>query len=131
MAQHGKRQMESSELGQTSTVNVEPLAVTPKAAAKMLSIGQRTLARITAEGELPHFNIGRLVRYDVADIRAYIQTRKGGVSYLQLDPPAICPTCKVRCHHDGEAELASGLKVQYRECPECGHRMRCKVPGNG
>jgi excisionase family DNA binding protein len=51
--------------------------LTAEEAARWLNISPRTLWGLTASGELPHLRIGRLVRYDVADLKAWIQARKG------------------------------------------------------
>ena len=55
------------------------LLLTPKQAAEMLSISPRKLWSMMASGEIPHLKIGRLTRYDLLDLRAYIdQQKKGG-----------------------------------------------------
>lgn len=61
----------------TPTLPATPLLVDARAAARMLAIGSRKLWSITNCGELPCVRIGRAVRYDVADIHAYIESRKG------------------------------------------------------
>ena len=45
-------------------------------AAKALSISERTLWGLTQSGEIPCVRIGRSVRYDPADLRAWIESRK-------------------------------------------------------
>ena len=55
---------------------VEPLLLTPKEAAKALSVCERTLYELTKTGELPAVRIGRAVRYDVGDLRAWIERAK-------------------------------------------------------
>jgi excisionase family DNA binding protein len=55
---------------------VEPLLLTPKEAAKALSVCERTLYGLTKAGELPAVRIGRAVRYDVGDLRAWIDRAK-------------------------------------------------------
>ncbi|MCC6907051.1 MAG: helix-turn-helix domain-containing protein [Phycisphaerales bacterium] len=54
----------------------QPILTTSLRAAESLSISIRTLANLTAAGELPCVRIGRAVRYDVADLRAFIEARK-------------------------------------------------------
>jgi excisionase family DNA binding protein len=61
----------------TSTGNPPVALLTLADAAKYLSVGQRTLARLTAEGKLPCVRIGRAVRYHVPDLDAFINQRKG------------------------------------------------------
>lgn len=60
----------------TEAPQTNQLLVTAKDAARMLSIGERTLARLTAAGEMPCVHIGKSLRYDVADLREFIARRK-------------------------------------------------------
>ncbi len=53
------------------------LLVTPREAAKALSICEKTLWTLTKRGEIPAVRFGRAVRYDVADLQAFINGRKG------------------------------------------------------
>jgi len=53
----------------------EQLLVTPREAAKMLSISISYLRELKAAGEIPFVPIGG-VRYDVADLRAFIEKKK-------------------------------------------------------
>ena len=53
-----------------------PLLVTAREAARMLSIGERTLWTLTDRGEIPVVRIGRLVRYHIADLHAWINRAK-------------------------------------------------------
>lgn len=53
------------------------LLVTAREAATMLCISLRTLWQLTADGVLRAVRIGRAVRYDVADLRAFIERQKG------------------------------------------------------
>ena len=53
------------------------LLVTVREAARMLAISPRALWGITApRGELPAVRLGRSVRYDLADLRRWIEARK-------------------------------------------------------
>ena len=52
---------------------IGPLLLTPKEAAKTLSICERTLYGLTKRGELPAVRIGRAVRYSVDDLKAWIK----------------------------------------------------------
>jgi len=55
------------------------LAVCAKDAARMLGIGQRKLWSLTNRGDIPHFRIGRSVRYSVPALMEWIDERtKGG-----------------------------------------------------
>jgi excisionase family DNA binding protein len=66
------------------------LLLKPAEAAKLLQIGDRTLWRLTDEGEIPCIRIGRSVRYDPADLRVWIAAKK--------NPPRL-DAC--RCPSDG------------------------------
>ncbi len=59
-----------------STAVVEPMLLSPRQAAKALSVCERTLYGLTKSRELPVVRIGRSVRYSVEDIRAFIERRK-------------------------------------------------------
>jgi excisionase family DNA binding protein len=52
------------------------LLLTPREAAKALSLCEKTLWTLTRRGELPAVRIGRAVRYDLADLRAFIDAAK-------------------------------------------------------
>jgi len=54
------------------------LLVTAREAADLLAISTRTLWTLTNVGDIPVVRIGRFVRYDVADLQAWIESRKGG-----------------------------------------------------
>jgi len=53
-----------------------PLLLNSRDAAKALAISERTLARLTATGEIPHLRIGRLLRFDLRDLQAWIDRQK-------------------------------------------------------
>jgi len=50
--------------------------LTPQQAADALAISPRKLWSMTAGGEIPCVRIGRLVRYDLADLREWIDGQK-------------------------------------------------------
>lgn len=50
----------------------EKLCVSPRTAARMLSVSERTLWTMSQAGDLPAFRRGRLVRYLVEDLKDYI-----------------------------------------------------------
>ena len=54
------------------------LLLTPKEAAKALSISARKLWGMTASGEICHVKIGRSVRYDIRDLEAAVERMKKG-----------------------------------------------------
>lgn len=55
---------------------VSPLLLTSKQAATMLSISERTLYALAKSGEITAVRIGRAVRYDPQDLRAWIERAK-------------------------------------------------------
>ncbi len=60
----------------TTEQTIEPLLLTVRQAAKVLSISERTLWTLTANKEIPPVRFGRSVRYDPADLRAWISRAK-------------------------------------------------------
>jgi excisionase family DNA binding protein len=53
---------------------MEPLLLTPRDAAKALSVCERTLYSLTVpRGEIPVIRAGRLVRYSVEDLKTWIK----------------------------------------------------------
>ncbi|UCC99945.1 MAG: helix-turn-helix domain-containing protein [Phycisphaerales bacterium] len=62
---------------QASTANrAEQLLLTPREAARTLSVCERTLYGLTKSGDLPCVRIGRAVRYSTNDLRAFIEQKK-------------------------------------------------------
>lgn len=57
-----------------------PLLLTPRQTAEALSVCEKTLWSLTRAGKLPAVHIGRAVRYDVADLRRFIEASKAEVS---------------------------------------------------
>ena len=47
-------------------------------AAAILGLSRRTLWTLYNRGEIPVVRIGRAVRFDPADLRAWVETKKGG-----------------------------------------------------
>jgi len=60
-----------------NTVGIR-LLVRPAEAAKMLAICERSLWSLTKRGEIPCVRVGRSVRYDLADLRTWIDQQKEG-----------------------------------------------------
>lgn len=58
------------------TESIEPLLLTARDTARMLAISERSLYSLTKAGALPAVRIGRSVRYDPGDIRAWIESAK-------------------------------------------------------
>jgi excisionase family DNA binding protein len=55
---------------------VEVLLLKPRDACKMLNVCERTLRDLKKARKIPYVSIGRAVRYDVADLRAWIASQK-------------------------------------------------------
>lgn len=45
-------------------------------AARVLAVSKRTLQQLTADREIAHIKFGRNVRYDIADLRRFAESRK-------------------------------------------------------
>lgn len=69
--------MNANHLAPSSTPTPTRLLITPREAAKALSVCEKTLWSLTKRGELPAVRIGRAVRYDVSDLQAFIDRQKG------------------------------------------------------
>ena len=54
----------------------ERLLLKPADAAKALSISLSYLRELKAAGQIPFVPIGGAIRYDVADLRAYVEAKK-------------------------------------------------------
>lgn len=54
---------------------------TEREAAKWLGVCPRTLRAIRASGEIPYVRLGRAVRYDLDDLRAYVARNKKGEAF--------------------------------------------------
>lgn len=54
----------------------QALLISPRQAAKLLSISERSLFTLTKSGVLPTVRIGRSVRYDPCDLRRWIESAK-------------------------------------------------------
>ena len=62
----------------TETTSAPAILMTPRQAAKALAISERTLWELTRRGAIPRLKIGASVRYDVKDLQAFIDKKKGG-----------------------------------------------------
>jgi len=56
--------------------NLQPLLVTAREAARLLSISERSLWQLSKDGAIPAVRIGRAVRYDPRDLQACIERSK-------------------------------------------------------
>ena len=58
-------------------IQEEPrLLLKPHDAAKMLSFSERKLFDLTKSGDVPCIRVGRLVRYSIADLKTWIDTKR-------------------------------------------------------
>lgn len=72
------------ELGAVDAQREKPhspaqLLLTTQEAARLLSVSPRTLARLTSDGRIQPIRVGRLVRYAVADLEAFIARQRRGI----------------------------------------------------
>ena len=58
--------------------SVPTLLLSVAETSKALRLSPRKIWSLTASGELPSIRIGRSVRYDIADLRAFIDAQKKG-----------------------------------------------------
>jgi len=54
---------------------VRPLYVKPRRAAALLDCSERTVRQLAAEGVLSKVYIGRMVRYNIGEIEALMESR--------------------------------------------------------
>jgi excisionase family DNA binding protein len=64
----------------TAQAPAAPLLLTARQAAAALQVCEKTLWTLTRDGKLPAVRIGRAVRYDVADVRRFIEAAKAAGS---------------------------------------------------
>jgi excisionase family DNA binding protein len=57
-------------------MNAASQLLTMPEAARMLKLGQSTVEKLTSKKQIPHVKFGRSVRYDAADLRAWIESKK-------------------------------------------------------
>lgn len=50
--------------------------VTAGVVAKRTGLSERHVRRLTADGELPHYRVGRAVRYRLADVEQFLEERR-------------------------------------------------------
>jgi excisionase family DNA binding protein len=58
-----------------SAIKIEPLLLDERAAARALSISDRTLSKLRKKGKLTCVRIGRAVRYEVAELQRWISSQ--------------------------------------------------------
>jgi excisionase family DNA binding protein len=65
-------------MSNTTTAATIKLLLTVTEAARALAIGQRKLWELTNQRVIRAVRIGRAVRYDLAELEAFIARQKGG-----------------------------------------------------
>ena len=60
------------------STSTTPRLLTVRETAQFLSISPRTLWSLTASGKIPVVRIGRSTRYDIEDLRTFIEAGKRG-----------------------------------------------------
>jgi excisionase family DNA binding protein len=55
---------------------LESLLLDSRIAARLLSISERSLWSLMKSGSIPHVRIGRSVRYDREDLKAWIEKQR-------------------------------------------------------
>jgi excisionase family DNA binding protein len=65
-----------------TTNPVEPLLLTMQETTKALCLSDRTIRELTKRGERRCIRQGRAVRYDPADLRAWIEQKKSPAECL-------------------------------------------------
>jgi excisionase family DNA binding protein len=88
-----------------------PRLMTAREAAATLCVSERTLWQLAKDGAIPCVRIGRAKRYDIADIRAFIESRKVTLresSTAELSPSTIPPAPRDGVDERGPATLANG-----------------------
>ncbi len=61
-----------------SGATISPLLLTPRQAARLLSISEKTLYTVTKAGRIKAVRIGHAKRYTMTDIQAFIDGAKEG-----------------------------------------------------
>jgi len=59
---------------ETPVQQIEPLAVDSRTAARMLSLSERTLFKLTKEGKIACRKVGWRSLYPVASLKAFLET---------------------------------------------------------
>lgn len=55
---------------------IDPMVVDEDQAAQMLGISRRMVFEFRSKGELQYVKLGRLIRYRVADIQAFLERKR-------------------------------------------------------
>ncbi|OHB67881.1 MAG: hypothetical protein A2Y76_11345 [Planctomycetes bacterium RBG_13_60_9] len=75
MAMDGLCQAQSAK-NQSNGAIISPLLLTPRQAARLLNISEKTLYTVTRTGRIKAVRIGHAKRYTMADIQAFIDAAK-------------------------------------------------------
>ena len=111
-------------MSKKSIVNLDPgdpscLALRPKAAAKVIGIGQRQLGQLTRAGEIPHVRLGQAVLYPVNALREWLIRRVSRSSAMTIGstPPAAIG-------QSASTTPPDLIRDHDRHCPRLGLRPR-------
>jgi excisionase family DNA binding protein len=85
-----------SHAGSTTGESITPLLLTPRHAALLLAVSERTLWGLADRGDLPRVLIGRAVRYRLRDLEEYCERMARSVT----TPAEDRRTQQRDCTHD-------------------------------
>lgn len=60
----------------SGSTGIDPMVVDEEQAARMLGISRRMVFEFRSKGELPCVKLGRLIRYRVSDIHAFLERKR-------------------------------------------------------
>ena len=68
-----------SATGPAAGYNALPRLIDVATLAEHLGLTERTIRRKVAQGEIPHYKIGNAIRFDPAEIQAWLETTRVAV----------------------------------------------------
>ena len=81
--------------------------ITVNQLAEMLAVSPLTVRRMAASEALPAYRVGRVLRFDPADVEAYLaRNRSGGKADAYLKPGGL-PTESVTVRRDGAVKQST------------------------
>ncbi|MCS6297216.1 MAG: helix-turn-helix domain-containing protein [Nitrospira sp.] len=78
--------------------------------ATMLKVSPRTVRRLP----ITRAYVGGQLRYDLADLEAYVKSRKAGGLPVQLVTVAVQPTMQIESHSSAPMPFAPARLVKHR-----------------
>lgn len=70
----------ADQLGLAARIRSQAGALTAREVAEYLSLNKSTLYMLVAQGKIPHFRLGSLIRFDPACIADWLEKRMSGVA---------------------------------------------------